>query len=86
MDNIQIEKVKQVLVEWNPLGDQAYKVKDLENYQIETVDLLFYIDKKSSIDRINKIMNDIMSEAFGVYHDLNKTRKFAEKIRKILND
>ena len=86
MDDEQIENVKQIMIEWNPLGDQASKIKDLDNYQIETEDILFHIDKKSSIDRINKIMTEVISEAFGVYYDLNNTRKYAERIKKILND
>ena len=86
MDDEQIDKVKLVLTNWNPLGEQVSKVADLDNYQIEAEDILFLIDKKSSIDRINKIMNTVISQAFGVYHDLSSTRKYAEKIRKILNE
>jgi hypothetical protein len=86
MNDEQIEKVKQVLIEWNPLGDQASKVEDLDNYQIEAEDILFQIDKKSSINRINKIMTDVISQAFGIYHDLNGTIIYAEKIRKVLNE
>ncbi|WP_339918457.1 hypothetical protein [Yeosuana marina] len=85
MDDEQIEKVKKVLVDWNPLGDQASKVEDLDNYQIEAEDILFQIDKKSSIDWINKILTEVISQAFGVYHQLNDTKIYAEKIRKILN-
>jgi len=86
MDDEQIEKVKLILTEWNPLEEQASKIDDLKNYEIEAVDILFHIDKKSSVDRINKIMTEVISQAFGVYHDLKDTKKYAEKIRKILNN
>ncbi len=86
LDDEQIDKVKLVLTNWNPMGEQVSRVSDLDNYKIEAEDILFQIDKKSSIDRINKIMNDVISQAFGVYHDLSNTTKYAEKIRKILNE
>lgn len=86
MDDEQIEKVKQVLVEWNPLGNRALKVEDLNNYETEAIDILFYIDKKSSINRINKIMIEVISQAFRVYHDLKDSIKYAEKIKEVLNE
>ena len=86
MEDEQIEKVKIVLTNWNPLGDQILKIEDLDNYQIEAEDILFQIDKKSSTNRINKIMTDVISQAFGVYHNLDDSRKYAEKIREILNE
>ena len=86
MDDEQIEKIKLILTDWNPLGDQASKVDDLNNYETEAIDILFHIDKKSSINRINKIMTEVISQAFGVYHDLEDTIKYAEKIRKILSE
>jgi len=81
MDEKQIEDIKSILSDWNPLGDQASKFDDLNNYETEAIDILFYIDEKSSIDRINKIMTEVISQAFGVYHDLKDTVKYAEKIR-----
>ena len=86
MDEEKIGKIKLVLIEWNPLGDQASKVKDLDNYQVEAEDIFFHIDKKNSVERINKIINIVFSEAFGVYHNLDDTKKYAEKIKKILNE
>lgn len=86
MNEEQIDKVKLILTDWNPLGDQASKVEDLNNYKTEAIDILFYIDNKSSVDRINKIMTEVISQAFGVYHNLKDTIKYAETIRKVLNE
>ncbi|MBU1368042.1 MAG: hypothetical protein KJ754_07520 [Bacteroidetes bacterium] len=82
MDDKQIEGIQSILTEWNPLGEKASEVHDLNNYKTEAIDILFHIDKKSSIDRINKIMTRVISEAFGVYHELEDTRQYAEKIRR----
>jgi hypothetical protein len=79
-----VDKVKQVLTNWNPLGNKASQIKDLDDYETEAYDILFYINKKSSTDHINKIMVDVLSQAFGVYLDLETTRKYAEEIRGII--
>lgn len=86
MNEDHINKVKQILTDWNPLGEKASQIEDLENYETEAVDILFYIDKKTSTDRINRIMTQVLSEAFGVYVELGESKKYAKKIRAIIND
>jgi hypothetical protein len=86
MNEDYINKVKQLLLNWNPLGDKSKQIADLDNYNTEAIDILWHIDKKSSIDRINKITAQVLSEAFGIYIDLNVSRKYAEKIQSIIND
>lgn len=86
MNEDHINKVKQILTDWNPLGEKASQIEDLENYEIEAIDILFYIDKKTSTDRINRIMTQVLSEAFGVYVELGESIKYAKKIRTIIND
>jgi hypothetical protein len=85
MNEEQINKVKLILTDWNPLGDQASKVEDLNNYENEAIDILFCIDKKSSVDRINKIMTEVISQAFGLYPDLKDTVQYAKGIKSTFN-
>ena len=84
MDEEHIEKIKQILTDWNPLGEKAKQVPDLDNSETEAIDILFYIDKKSSSNYINKIMVEIITEAFGVDLDLKETKKYADRIRGII--
>ena len=84
MDEEHIEKIKQILTDWNPLGERAKQVSDLNNYETEAIDILFYIDKKSSSNYINKIMVEIITEAFNVDLDLKETKKYADRIREII--
>ena len=84
MDEKQIEKVKQILTDWNPLGERAKQIKDLNNYEIEAIDILFFLDKKTSVNQINKIMTQVLSEAYYLEIDLGISRKYAERIRQIL--
>jgi hypothetical protein len=86
MNEEQIEKVKQILTEWNPLGDFAAKVPDLDNYDTEGNDLAFYIDKKSSVSKINKLLIEILEQAFDYPVDLEESISYAEKIKNILSE
>ena len=86
MNEDHINKIKQILTDWNPLGEKASQIEDLENYETEAIDILFYIDKKTSTDRINRITTQVLSEAFGVYVELGESKKYAKKIRIIIND
>jgi hypothetical protein len=70
MDEKHIEKVKQLLTDWNPLGERAKQITDLGNYETEAID--------------NKIMVQVLSEAFNLEIDLDVSRKYAEMIRKII--
>jgi len=86
MDDEHKEKVKSILTDWNPLGNEASNVNDLNDYETEANDILFYIDNRSSVEKINKIMIEVLSQAFGVYYNSNDTKQYAEKIKKVIND
>ncbi|OQA95656.1 MAG: hypothetical protein BWY22_02103 [Bacteroidetes bacterium ADurb.Bin217] len=45
MTQLQIDKVKKILIEWNPLGNRAKEISDLNNYETEAIDILFFFDK-----------------------------------------
>ena len=82
----QIEKAKQLLTEWNPLGERSVEISDLNNYQTEAVDILFLLNKKSSVAYINKLMVKVLAEAFNLEIDLNESYTYAEKLREIINE
>ncbi len=86
MNNKQIEKVKELLTEWNPLGEEATRIKDLNNYETEAVDILFLLNKKSSTEYINKLIIKVLGEAFNIDVDPKESYQYAEKIRIINMD
>jgi hypothetical protein len=81
MNQVQIDKVKQLLTEWNPLREKSVKVTDLNNYETEAIDILFLLNKKSSTDYVNKLMVKVLEEAFNIDVDPEESFKYAEKIR-----
>jgi hypothetical protein len=86
-----IKKIQKVLTKWNPLGDRAVQITDLNDYETEASDIVFHsninaspIKIKDPKKRVHVIVKEILEEAF----DLNLTDKEceepAEEIFKIL--
>jgi hypothetical protein len=44
MGDYEISEVAKVLSEWNPLGDDAERVNDLDGYKTESIDILFELN------------------------------------------
>ena len=80
MDEIQITKVAKVLSEWNPLGNEARNIPDLDGYRIEAIDIIasFHLPFIGSSEE-SRIMN-VLNQAF----ELSLSEKdCAEPARKI---
>ena len=74
MNQRHIEKVKEILTAWNPLGDRAEEIEDLNNYETEAVDIIFHVNteihfkrKGDSLKRVHKIMKEVIEQAFSLY-------------------
>jgi hypothetical protein len=44
LDSNTIRKAQDILSEWNPLGDRASSIHDLNAYHTEAIDILFHLD------------------------------------------
>jgi len=55
-----------VLSGWNPLGERAAAVNDLDNYRTEATDILFHFDLGGSERSATKIVQDVISQAFEI--------------------
>ncbi|QXP60859.1 DUF1871 family protein [Olleya sp. HaHaR_3_96] len=86
MNKEHINKVKVLLTEWNPLGKQSVKITDLNNYDTEATDILRHVKKTNTVEQINKIINTVMSQAFGIHLEPFKSKIIAEQIHSILNE
>jgi hypothetical protein len=91
MEDEIIKKVKHVLNEWNPLGENASKIEELNEYETEAIDILFYIDLEVTSKRpvevkkqIQKYVKEILMEAFNIDLTNEECREPAEKIYQIL--
>ena len=83
MDEITIEKVKEILTQWNPLGERAGLIEDLNEYQTEAIDILFNLNSSNSLSEATNVVQTVLNQAF----DLELTREDcqgeADKIWKV---
>ena len=78
----KIIEISKILTAWNPLGERAAAMKDLDNYQTEAVDIMSVIDLYGCSPK--KAVSEIIREAFLI--DLEKTElnHFSSKIKTVL--
>lgn len=91
LEDQRTEQIKTILAEWNPLGSRADQVKDLNNYETEANDILFYIDSDIGFarrgtpqTRIHKIVKEILNEAFSLWLTDEDCKEPAIKITNVL--
>lgn len=85
MNEKHIERLKNILSEWNPLGDMASQISDLNNYDTEATDILFHTNKKNSVEQISKIIKTVLGQAFGINVDNEKSLVVAKEVYSMLN-
>ena len=67
MEDYEISEVAKVLGEWNPLGDDAERVNDLDGYKTESVDILFELEMNGLNNaRVKKVVMQVLNEAFNI--------------------
>ena len=64
MEDYEVSEAARILSERNPLGDKAAKVLDLDSYKTESIDILFHIKKSTGKASLEKIMMQVLNEAF----------------------
>jgi hypothetical protein len=75
-----IEAVMKVLSVWNPLGERATAVDDLDNYRTEAIDILSHFGLRGSERSAAKIVQEIISQAFEIEVSLTSCQTPAAKI------
>ena len=73
------------IVKWNPLGDDAKKIKDLDGYRTEAIEIIFNLKiNKSKASAENSVMG-VLNQAFDLYLTKNECVGPTQKILNILN-
>jgi len=86
MNEKHIERLKHILTKWNPLGDQASQFDDLENYETEATDILFHVKKRYSVEQISKMIKEVLSQAFGINVNNEKSLTVAKEVHSMINE
>jgi Domain of unknown function (DUF1871) len=84
-DDQQIEAVARVLRDWNPLGDDAEKVRDLDGYKTEAIDIFVEWPERADPKKAARIIMELLNEAFNLSLNLKECCDAATKISAILN-
>ncbi len=72
-----------VLTNWNPLGDRASTIKDLDNYRTEAIDILFHMDSGFTSSDPSVVVKDILNQAFDLTLSREECSKVANEIVKM---
>ena len=85
MNNQLIAEVSKILMSWSPLGPKAKSIPDLDNYHTEAIDILFAIEVAPNSDSIDRIVQEVLNQAFDLSLDLKTCSEPAQKITAVLN-
>ena len=64
MTEEQITAVANVLVLWNPLGESANNVPDLDDYRVEATDIIFELNVRGKSVKPERIVMEVLNQAF----------------------
>lgn len=83
MDEELIQSVANILEEWNPLGEKASSISDLNGYHTEAIDIL-----ASSImlrAPIKKSVETVLSQAFDLSLDEAQLNHYSKLIEQLVS-
>ena len=81
-----IQKVMQLLVAWNPLGDRVNSIEQLDDYRTEAIDILFHLSLNGPNASPTRIVQDVLNEAFDLSLSLEECMDVARKISTLVAD
>jgi hypothetical protein len=86
MENYEVSEVAKILSEWNPLGDGAVYVQDLDGYKTESIDVLFHFKRSNGKAGVEKIVMKVLNEAFDIELTRNECSEVATRIFRFLSN
>lgn len=78
----RIIEISKILTEWNPLGERAAAMIDLDNYQTEAMDILSTIELYGYSPK--KAASAVLQEAFLINLEETELDHYSRKIQAIL--
>ena len=85
MEEYKISEVAKILNEWNPLGDEAANVPDLDGYRYESIDILFHLESGEGKKGVESVLMQVLNEAFNIELTKNDCSDAASKILRVLS-
>ena len=85
MNEEQIINVAKVLEEWNPLGEAANTVEQLDGYRYEAIDIISTIQIVNGPGKIKESIEQVLTQAFNIELNQVKLAEAANKIKSIIS-
>ena len=80
----QIIEVAKIIENWNPLGEAANSIDQLEGYRYEAMDILSTIDIVYGKENIKDAIEIVLTQAFNIELDQTKLMDATTKVKNIL--
>lgn len=79
----QIESVMAILTRWNPLGDRAESIADLDNYRTEAMDILAELGMSWHGMSAPKVVQTVLNQAFDLCLTVEDCEQAAREIKRV---
>ena len=80
MHEEKIDQVAKVLEVWNPLGEAANTVDDLDGYRYEAIDIISTVELLSGANKVKKAIEQVLTQAFDFELDQSELAEAAKKV------
>ena len=85
MEKSEINEVAKILNEWNPLGDDAKTIKDLDGYRTEAMDIIFNLNIDKNRANAEDIIREVLNQAFDLVLSKNECIGPTQKILNVIS-
>ena len=85
MNEELIIKVANVLEEWNPLGEAANTVEQLDGYRYEAIDIISAIKIVNGPRKIKESIEQVLTQAFNIDLDKARLEEATKEIKELLS-
>jgi predicted component of type VI protein secretion system len=79
----QIESVMAILTRWNPLGDRAESIADLDNYRTEAIDILAQLGMSWHGMSAAEVVQTVLNQAFDLCLTVEDCEQAAREINRV---
>lgn len=80
----QIIEIAKIIEDWNPLGEAANSIDQLEGYRYEAMDILSTINFTNKKEGIKMAIETVLTQAFKIEIDQSKLIEATMKVKNIL--
>ena len=79
-----IAQVAKVLETWNPLGDAANTVEQLDGYRTEAIDIISITNIIFGRENVERAVEEVLTQAFEIVLDSGELAQAAKEIGNLL--